>query len=98
MRTITVKCPKCREVLEVDPKSGEVVRHAGEVAPKAGGDFFGERLRQIQGDQARREAIVAEGREKEKVKREQFEELFRKAKEQKTVPPEERPIRDVDID
>jgi len=98
MRSITVKCPKCHEVLEVDPKSGEVLRHAAAAAPRAGKDFFGERLRQIQGDQARREAIVAEGREKHKEKQAEFERLFQKVKEQDNVPPEERPLRDIDID
>lgn len=97
MRLVTVKCPKCHEVLEVDPQSGAVVRHREEVKPKAGADFFGERLRQIGQEQARREALIAEGRQREEAKRGEFDQLFRKAKEQ-SGKPAEKPLREIDVD
>lgn len=98
MRSISVKCPCCREVLEVDPQTGEVVRHHAEAKAKPGGDFFGTRLREIQEEKARREATVNQGREKEKAKQGEFEKLFRKVKEQNAEGPAEKPLREIDID
>jgi hypothetical protein len=98
MRTITVKCPCCRETLEVDSGSGEIVRHHAEAKAKPGGDFLGERLRALDEEKARREALVAQGRRKEQEKQGEFEKLFRKVKEQGTVAPEDKPLRDIDID
>ena len=98
MRYITVKCPTCRETLEVDPQTGEVVRHRAETKAKPGEDFFGARLREIEGEKARREATVEQAREREKGKRGEIEKLFRKVKEQNAEGPAEKPLRDIDID
>lgn len=99
MKYLTVKCPKCREVLEIDAQSGTVLRHHEEVKAKPGGDFLGERLRDLEQEKARREALVAQGREKEKTKQSQFDQLFKKVKEESSSgKPAEKPLRDIDID
>lgn len=98
MKTITVRCPKCREALEVDARTGEVLRHHAEVRPKSGEDFFGERLKQIAGEQARREAVVAEGKKRESARRGELEKLFGKVREEHARGPAERPLRDIDVD
>lgn len=98
MRSITVKCPTCRELLEVDPQTGEVIRHHAEPKAKPGEDFFGARLREIQGEKARREAAVDQARAKEKAKPGEIEKLFKKVKEQNAEGPAEKPLRDIDID
>jgi hypothetical protein len=97
MRSITVKCPACRETLEVDPQTGEVLRHRAEPKAKPGEDFFGSRLRELEGEKARREAAVNLGREREKAKAGEFEKLFRKVKDE-SGRPAEKPLRDIDID
>jgi hypothetical protein len=99
MRTITVKCPKCREVLEVDPATGAVVGHREEAKARPGADFLGERLRALDGEKARREALVAEGRAKEQARPAAVERLFRKVQEESAGgAPAEKPVRDIDID
>lgn len=99
MKHIHVKCPKCREMLEIDVQKGTVVRHHEEVKAKPGGDFLGERLRELEREKARREALVAEGREKEKTKQSQFDQLFKKVKEESASgKPAEKPLRDIDVD
>lgn len=82
MRLITVKCPKCREVLEVDAETGAVLRHHEEVKAKPGEDFVGVRLRELDQEKARREAVVEQGREREKNRQGEFDKLFRKVKEE----------------
>lgn len=99
MRVINVKCPKCRELLEVDAVSGAVLRHREEVKAKPGEDFLGARLRELEQEKARRAAIVAQGREREKAKQGEFDRLFRKVREESASgDPAPRPVRDVDLD
>lgn len=99
MRSVRVKCPKCHEVLEIDAESGSVLRHQEEARAKPGGDFLGERLRDLQQEKARREALVAQGREKENTKKSQFDQLFKKVQEEgASGRPAEKPLRDIDID
>jgi hypothetical protein len=99
MRVITVKCPKCHEVLEVDPASGTVHRHHGEVKAKPGEDFFGARLRELEEEKARRASLVEQAGEREKTRQGEFDKLFKKVREESgsgTKAP--RPVRDVDLD
>jgi hypothetical protein len=82
MRVITVKCPKCRETMEVDAETGVVLRHREEVKTKPGEDFLGARLRELEEEKARRAAIVEQGREREKTKQGEFDRLFKKVREE----------------
>ena len=99
MRTITVKCPKCRESIEVDASSGAVLRSCGEVKAKPGEDFLGTRLRELEQEKARRAAIVEQAGERERNKQGEFDRLFKKVQQEsgsgEAAP---RPIRDVDLD
>lgn len=97
MRVITVKCPKCRGTLEVDAATGAVLRHEDEAKPKPGADFFGARLRELEEEKARRAAVVEHGREREKTKRDEFEKLFGKVREEGGKPVE-KPLRPIDVD
>jgi hypothetical protein len=97
MRVITVKCPKCRETLEVDAASGAVLRSCGEAKARPGEDFLGARLRELEQEKARRTAIVEQGREREQAKKGEFDQLFRKVKEE-SGKPVERPLRPIDVD
>lgn len=99
MRTIRVKCPTCNEVLVIDPRSGKVEKHHPEVKQKEGGDFLKERLLSLDKEKERREAIVAEGREREKSQKDVHSKLFEEVlKKSKEGGPVERPLRDIDID
>jgi hypothetical protein len=99
MGVITVKCPKCREAMEVDAQTGAVLRHREEVKPKPGEDFLGARLRELEQDKSRRAAVVAQGREREKTKQGEFDRLFQKVREESASgAPVPKPVRDVDLD
>jgi hypothetical protein len=99
MRVFAVKCPKCREILEVDAGSGAVLRHREEVKAKPGEDFLGARLRELEQEKARRAAIVAQGHERERTKQGEFDRLFKKVREESgSDAPPPRPVRDVDLD
>ena len=82
MGVISVKCPKCRETMEIDTATGAVLRHHEEARSKPGADFLGERLRELDQEKARREAVVEHGREREKNRQGEFDKLFRKVKEE----------------
>jgi hypothetical protein len=82
MRVISVKCPKCRATMEIDSATGVVLRHHEEVRSKPGADFLGTRLRELEQEKARREAVVEHGREREKNRQGEFDKLFRKVKEE----------------
>jgi phage FluMu protein Com len=79
---ISVKCPKCHEFMEIDTATGAVLRHHEEVKSRPGADFLGTRLRELEQEKARREAVVEHGREREKNRQGEFEKLFRKVKEE----------------
>lgn len=97
MRIITVKCPKCRETIEVDAATGAVLRSCGEVKAKPGEDFLGSRLRELEQEKARRAAIVEQGRERERTKHGEFERLFKKVQEEGEKPVEKH-VRPIDVD
>jgi hypothetical protein len=82
MGVIRVKCPKCREAMEIDTATGTVLSHHEELKAKPGADFLGERLRELEQEKARREAVVEQGREREKNRQGEFDKLFRKVKEE----------------
>lgn len=82
MGVISVKCPKCREAIEIDTATGAVLRHHEEARTKPGADFLGTRLRELEQEKARREAVVEHGREREKTRQGEFEKLFRKVREE----------------
>ena len=98
MGTITVKCPKCREVMEIDGKTGKILKHHVEIEPKSATDFLNERLQSLKGEKARLEEMVADSREREKGRSGEHEKLFEKVREKAKGPPVERDLRDIDID
>lgn len=99
MRVITVKCPKCREQLEVNAETGAVLRHREEVKARPGEDFLGARLRELELEKARRAAVVEQGHHREKNKQQEFDRLFSKVREENAADtPAPRPVRDVDLD
>ena len=98
MSVIRLKCPACREVLEVNSRTGKVEKHHPEIKREKSGDFLKERLKSLDEEKAKREALVAEGREKERGRKAAHDELFAKVKKTAKEGPVERPLRDIDID
>ena len=99
MSIIRVKCPKCSEIMEVNARTGKVEKHHAEIKATSPDDFLKERLKSIEAEKEKREALVAEGREREKGRKGRHEDLFKKVKEHaKDDSPVERPLRDIDID
>ena len=98
MATLRVSCPKCREVLEIDSRSGKVLKHHGEIENKPADDSLAARIRGLEEQKKRREAVVAESREKEKGRSAAHEELFSKVKKTAAEGPAEKPVRDIDFD
>lgn len=99
MKPIIITCPTCREVLEIDADRGIVLKHHPEVKPKPGGDFLKERLKSLQEEKERRDALVADQRGREARRQEQHRELLRKLREETADPDSPpRPVRDLDLD
>ena len=99
MKHLTIKCPRCREVLEIDVEEGSVVKHHAEQKPKPGAVSMAERLKSLKEEKVKRDAMVAESRSREKTRHQKHDEIFKKVQEQtKEGPPTDRPLRDIDID
>ncbi len=99
MRYIIVKCPKCRESLEIDTMSGAVVRHSSDLAAKGEGGTLADRLKGLEEEKAKRAAVVAQSKEREKTRKDQIERLFGEVKDKaKEEPEKERPLREFDLD
>ncbi len=98
MSTIRIKCPECSEIMQVDTRTGKVVKHHPVVKSGTGGDFLQERLKSLDAEKAKREAIVAESRERERTRKDAHDRLFAKVKKQAADGPVERTLRDIDID
>ncbi len=97
MKTIFVTCPSCQEILEIDPASGAILGRSRQKSAAVTGSLT-DRLKDLDEQKARREALVAQGKDREKTRLDRAEELFRKVREQGKEGPAERPVRDVDLD
>jgi hypothetical protein len=98
MSTIRVTCPRCKEVMEIETRTGKVLKHHGEIAGHAEDDSLAARIRELDEQKKRREAVVAESRAKEKSRKAAHEELFSKVKKTAAEGPAEKPVRDIDFD
>lgn len=67
--------------MEIDSATGAVLRHH-EGKSKPGADFLDTRLRELEQEKTRREAVVEHGREREKNRQGEFDKLFRKVKDE----------------
>jgi hypothetical protein len=96
---ITVKCPTCGGILEIDTLTGAVVNAAPKSKLTPGEDFMAKRLAELDQDKARRDALVERQRERERNKKGEIDKLFEKVREEAASGvPVERQIRDIDLD
>lgn len=96
--TIRVTCPKCSEVMEIDTRSGKVLKHHAEIEKKPGEDTLAARIRGLEEQKKRREAVVADSQAKEQSRKAAHEELFSRVKKTAAEGPAEKPVRDIDMD
>jgi len=97
-RIVSITCPHCESVLEVDMEAGVVVRHH---PPEHKGPVHDleARLKAMEEEKARAADKMAEAfraeEARESVMEDRFKALLQEAKER---PEEDRPIRDIDLD
>lgn len=97
MKTIFVTCPSCQEILEIDPSSGAILGRQRQQSAAVTGSMT-DRLKDLDEQKVRREALVAQSKEREKTRLDRAEELFRKVRQEGKEGPAERPVRDVNLD
>ena len=98
MPTIRVTCPTCSEVLEIDTRSGKVITHHAEIEKNPEEDSLAARIRDLEEQKKRREAVVADSKAKEQNRKSAHEELFSKVKKTAAEGPAEKPVREIDMD
>jgi len=96
--TVSITCPHCQSVLEIDLEAGVVVRHHPPERKGPAQDLEA-RLKALEEEKARAADKMAEAFRAEKAKESVMEDRFKKLlKEAKERPDEEKPLRDIDLD
>ncbi len=97
-RSVSITCPHCNTLLEVDLEAGVVVRHHPPETKKPRHDLEA-RLKALEEEKARAADKMAEAfraeEARESVMEDRFKKLLEEAKERKD---EGKPIRDIDLD
>ena len=95
---ITVTCPHCGSKLEIDTAAGVVVGHEAPVAHRDKTDFD-TRLKELEDEKKRAADRLEEAMRREKSKERIMEDRFKKLMDDaKDMDPDERPLRDIDLD
>ncbi len=97
-KTVSITCPHCNAILEVDVEAGVVLTHHAPRKETKGMDLE-ERLRAMEEAKARAEDKMAEAfraeKSRERVMEDRFKKLLESAKESGDEPP---PLKDIDLD
>jgi hypothetical protein len=95
---ITVTCPHCHSNLSIDTEAGVVVGHTPPVVHRDKTDFD-TRLKEMEEEKQRAASRLEEAMRMEKSKERIMEDRFKKLMDDaKDVDPDDRPIRDIDLD
>ena len=78
--TFLVDCPCCKVRIEVDRKSGKVLRHWEKPAVKEGGDPMQEALKKIKEDKLRLDSYFTNAGKSLEDKKKELDEQFEKEK------------------
>jgi hypothetical protein len=96
--SITVTCPHCSSELEIDVAAGVVVSHTPPVVHRDRTDFDA-RLKELEDEKKRAADRLEEAMRMEKSKERIMEDRFKKLMDDaKDMDPDERPLRDIDLD
>lgn len=92
-----IDCPHCHAVMKVDPETKAVISHTPPVAPKMFADFEAA-ANAMKEQEGRRESLFRQSVEAEKNKATLLEKKFQEAMKKAKESPDEKPIRDFDLD
>jgi hypothetical protein len=92
-----VACPHCKAVLKVDPETKAVISHTAPVAPKMFENFEAA-ASAMKEQEGRRESLFRQSVEAEKNKASLLEKKFQEAMKKAKESPDEKPLRDFDLD
>lgn len=97
--TFIVDCPCCKAQIEVDRKTGKVLRHWDKSRLKEGGDPMQEALKKIKDDKSRLDDYFTNaGRSMEEKKKELLEKFEKEKKRIKDSGDTSRPLNPMDLD
>ncbi|MHB0997008.1 MAG: hypothetical protein ACYC2I_11625 [Elusimicrobiales bacterium] len=97
--TFLVDCPCCKARIEVDRKTGKVVRHWEKPKVKEGGDLMAESLKKIQADKSRLDDYFNNAGRSMEEKKKELEAQFEKEKKRiEDSGDTSRPINPMDLD
>ena len=92
-----VGCPCCGAVLKIDPSVHAVIAHTAPVRPKTFNDLE-EAAKAMKEQEGRKESIFRQAVDAEKNKSQLLEKKFQEAMRKAKETPDEKPIRDFDLD
>lgn len=94
-----IDCPCCKARIEVDRKTGKVLRHWDKPKVKEGGDLMAESLKKMEADKARLDNYFANAGKEMEEKKKKLEDLFQKEKKKiEESGDTSRPINPMDLD
>ena len=92
-----VGCPCCNAVLKVDPETRAVISHIAAVKPKTFNDFEAA-AKAMREQEGRKESIFRQAVDAQKNNASLLEKKFQEAMKRAKETPDEKPIRDFDLD
>ncbi len=95
---LAVKCPDCKLILMVDPKTGEVIEVQRKIIDDTTGDRFEDARQKVKSAHERAEQKFADAKKKESERFAKLDALFNEKKEELKDQPLERPDRPFDRD
>ncbi|MDD2805499.1 MAG: hypothetical protein PHV33_08090 [Elusimicrobiales bacterium] len=78
--TFLIDCPCCKARIEVDRKTGKVLKHWDKPQVKPGGDLMQEAMKKMQEDKARLDSYFSNAGKSMEEKKKELEEKFQKEK------------------
>lgn len=97
--TFLIDCPCCKARIEVDRKTGKVVKHWEKPEVKPGGDLMAEAMKKMQADKGRLDAYFSNAGRSMEEKKKELEDRFEKEKKRiEESGDKSKPINPMDLD
>lgn len=75
-RSIYAQCPKCNELLEINPRDGKVIQHFESKKKKGSTDFLKDQMESLAEEANKREDIFSKAKDEKDKKMKQLDKLF----------------------
>ncbi|MFV1951269.1 MAG: hypothetical protein ACC630_04835 [Nitrospinota bacterium] len=100
MNTIYIECPCCKEIIEIDSKSGKVTSHFKKKFIKGSADkVFKNSIKELKTEKSLAEERFRDLQEKQKHRKADLERLFGKERENiRKIHDFDKPLKDIDLD